>query len=158
MLFKRGLFGPTRRFSSTYPLVLPIKIDYVVRLSQFSIKAECLQLKVPLQTTTYEKRALTLLVSAPAVYPCQLLMQPDCQTHSEWRNNTPPTSNHWESTHYCSFSNYSFSIAFALESQDFSFSPQISTFKTYIQNYSMIFAPVNKILTAGLWQRSSKAD
>lgn len=27
---------------------------------------------------------------------------------------------------------------------------QISTFKTYIQNYSMIFAPVNKILTPGL--------
>ena len=44
----------------------------------------------PLQTTTYEKRALTLLVSAPAVYPCQLLMQPDCQTHSEWYNNPPP--------------------------------------------------------------------
>ena len=104
----------------------------------------------PLQTTTYEKRALTLLVSAPAVYPCQLLLQADCQTHSEWRNNTPPTSNRWESTHYCSFSNYSFSIAITREYQDFSFSPQISTFKTYIQNYSMIFAPINKILTAGL--------
>ena len=151
MLFKRGLFGLTRRFSSTYPLVLPIKIDYVVRLSQFSIKAECLQLKVPLQNTTYEKRALTLLVSAPAIKPHQLLLQPDGQTHTEWRNNTPPhRSNYWGSTHYCSFSDYSFSIAITWEYQNVFFSAQISTFKTYIQNYSMIFAPVNKILTPGL--------
>lgn len=52
--------------------------------------------------------------------------------------------------HYCSFSDYSFSIAITWEYQNVFFSAQISTFKTYIQNYSMIFAPVNKILTAGL--------